>query len=94
MDNRLVDDWRLTNQDTYLHRRRLTLRKWWSHREGWGHDHCEFCGRHVSMPLATDDDDAVERGYVTDDNDHWICEECFADFRDRFYWEAADAETP
>ena len=24
--------------------------------------------------------------YVTDDFKHWICEECFNDFKDRFNW--------
>lgn len=30
-------------------------------------------------------DDEFDRGYVTADDDyHWICEQCFADFRKKF----------
>jgi hypothetical protein len=38
------------------------------------------------MPLSTDDPDVVERGYVTEDDYHWVCESCFGDFRERFAW--------
>ena len=30
-------------------------------------------------------DDEFDRGYVTADY-HWICEQCFADFRKKFNW--------
>jgi hypothetical protein len=82
-------DWRLIGQETYLHGARLTLRTWWPYRDGWDHDHCSFCQRHISVPLAADDPDAVERGYVTDDNYSWVCETCFVDFRERFAWSTA-----
>lgn len=80
------DDWRLMGQEKYLQGQRLTLRTWWPHRDGWDHDHCAFCQRHISVPLAGDDPDAVDRGYVTDDNYNWVCETCFGDFRERFAW--------
>jgi len=80
------DDWRLMGQEKYLQGRRLTLRTWWPYRDGWDHDHCSFCQRHISVPPATDDPDAVDRGYVTDDNYNWVCETCFDDFRDRLGW--------
>jgi hypothetical protein len=85
-DDRSVDDWRLTGQEAYLQGRQLTLRTWRPYRKGWDHDHCAFCWRHISVPLATDDQDAVERGYVTEDGYHWVCEPCFADFQARFQW--------
>lgn len=28
----------------------------------------------------------MDRGYVTEDDYHWVCEKCFADFRDQFGW--------
>ena len=62
------------------------MQQWRPYREGWHHDHCAFCQRHISLPLATDDVDAVDRGYATDDGYHWICESCFADFREQFGW--------
>ena len=57
-----------------------------AYRTGWDHDHCAFCWRHISIPLASDDQDAVEEGYATDDGCHWACEPCFADFQARFQW--------
>jgi hypothetical protein len=31
-----------------------------------------------------------QEGYVTEDNRHWICPPCFADFRDKFRWTVKD----
>ena len=73
-------------QEQYLQGQHLTLRTWWPYRDGWEHDHCSFCQRHISVPLAADDPDAVERGYVTNDNYRWVCESCFEDFQERFAW--------
>jgi len=42
--------------------------------------------RHIGVPLGSDDPDAVDRGYVTDDDNNWGCESCFGDFRERFEW--------
>jgi hypothetical protein len=77
-----MSDWRLMGQDRYLQGRHLVLQQWRPCRAEWDHDHCAFCQRHISLPLATDDDeDAVDRGYATDDGYDWICESCFADFK-------------
>ena len=84
------DDWRLMGQEQYLQGQHLTLRTWWPYRDGWDHDHCSFCQRHISVPLGIDDSDAVDRGHVTDDNYHWVCESCFEDFRQRFAWTTGD----
>jgi uncharacterized protein with PIN domain len=81
-----VDDWRLIGQETYLQGRSLTLKVWQPYREGWDHDHCDLCQRHISVPLASEDADAVDRGYVTADDYHWVCEKCFEDFRVEFGW--------
>jgi hypothetical protein len=83
-----MSDWRLMGQEGYLQGRHLVLQQWRPYREGWDHDHCAFCQRHISLPLGTDDEDAVDRGYATDDRYHWICESCFADFREQFGWTA------
>jgi len=85
-----MDDWRLTGQEMYLTGRRWTLRTWWPYRENWDHDHCDFCQRQISVPPALNDPEAVEQGYVSDDDYHWVCEDCFADFRDRFDWTVAN----
>lgn len=88
-DTRSVDDWRLMGQETFLQGAQLILQTWRPYRSGWDHDHCEFCSRHISVPLAVDDEDAVGRGYATPDGYHWICEPCFADFQAQFDWTVA-----
>lgn len=77
-------------QDRYLAGRAFRLKTWWPYREAWDHDHCEFCQRHISVPLAHDDDEAVEHGYVTDDGYHWVCEPCFVDFKDQMSFRIAE----
>lgn len=71
-------------QEKRLQDRSFSLRQWWLYREGWDHDHCEFCQRHISISIATDDEDGTDRGYVAEDNYCWVCESCFPDFRDQF----------
>ena len=48
-----------------------------SFREGWDHDHCEMCGAKFGRTKGD-----LRYGYVTSDDYHWVCETCFADFRD------------
>ena len=75
------DDWRRQGQERFLKGRRWTLRGYRPNREGWDHDHCELCGAKFS--LAEGD---LHQGYVTTDYYHWVCESCFADFRDEMEW--------
>ena len=45
----------------------------------------ETCSAKISSQASGDDE--FDRGYVTADDDyHWICEQCFADFREKFNW--------
>ena len=78
-------DWRLEGQElalsTALRGAQLALMIWVAH-DGRDHDHCEFCWARISdRPRAHTE---YDRGYVTTDKLRWICEPCFADFRDRF----------
>lgn len=43
------------------------------------HDHCDLCWEKAMTDINC-------TFYVTDDFKHWICEECFNDFKDRFNW--------
>lgn len=54
----------------------------------WDHDHCEFCGAKFMAPGQSEDPEVLTNGYVTvgSDADQWICETCFADFKDEFKW--------
>lgn len=74
-------DWRLQGQERFLKGVALQFRPYEQWREGWDHDHCEFCGAKFS--LSQND---IRAGYTTADMYHWICESCFADFKDMFEW--------
>lgn len=76
-----MTDWRLRGQERYLFGVTLSKSTYRQRCERWGHDHCEFCWRKFS---AREGD--LREGYSTQDEYHWICEQCFADFRDRFQW--------
>lgn len=77
----MEEDWRLQGQENYLQGVLLEKKQYQKYREGWDHDHCEFCGAKFS-----EKEKDLNEGYVTTDNYHWICEGCFADFKVRFQW--------
>jgi hypothetical protein len=80
-----VDDWRLQGQERYLRGRKLRWTLWSPYRPGSDHDHCEFCWSEFGS--AVSDHVEFNEGYVTsDDNYHWICPNCFKDFREGFEW--------
>ena len=75
-----MKDWRLQGQEKYLKNAVLERRKYQLYRQGWDHDHCEFCGVKFSLDAA----DALQIGYATSDSYRWICDTCFEDFKDMF----------
>lgn len=75
------DDWRRQGQERYLKGRRWALRTYRPYREGRDHDHCEFCGMKFSVAQGD-----LQRGDVTVENYHWVCEPCFADFKGEMEW--------
>lgn len=77
----MEDDWRLQGQEKYLQGATLqrTAYKKWS--ETWDHDHCEFCWAKFS-----ERENDLHEGYCTLDQRHWICDECFQDFKEKFEW--------
>jgi hypothetical protein len=78
------DDWRLQGQEGYLKGVTLHWSRWTIPKPDWDHDHCEFC-----WAKFMEDDrlpDVIHHGYTTPDRYHWICEQCFEDFKDRFEW--------
>lgn len=76
-------DWRLTNQEKYLKGVSLKLKQYKRYRDGWDHDHCEFCWKTFSESLS---EAVLNEGYATEDNYRWICTECFEYFKDLFGW--------
>lgn len=58
---------------------------------GWDHDHCAFCwAKFMPADAGSDDPKTLTSGYVTEGDD-WICDGCFADFRDEFGWTVLEA---
>lgn len=80
------EDWRLSDQETYLHGRKFRWAAWWPYRDGWDHDHCDFCFAEISAD-TTGHADFNEAWVTADDGYHWICPQCLEDFRTRFAFE-------
>ena len=56
--------------------------------ESWDHEHCSFCWAKFFT-----DDSSLHEGYCTTPNNergaHWICPQCYEDFKDMFGWKLA-----
>jgi len=76
-----MTDWRLQNQSSYLKGADLCFAVYQPYKEIWDHDHCEFC----NGKFAAAGGDFTE-GYKTMDSYHWICRQCFEDFKTEFDW--------
>jgi hypothetical protein len=69
-------------------------------RADWEHDHCAFCWRKlVEEGTPSDDPETQTQGYAAlgrgpqgEDDYHWVCDKCFADFRDRFGWTVVESQ--
>ena len=87
--NRIVladeTDWRLTGQEKYLSGASLCSRRFSRPVDG-DHAHCEFCWAKFMDEDHPADPEILHDGYVTGDSDRWVCDNCFADFRERFLW--------
>jgi hypothetical protein len=83
------DDWRRQGQERFLSGVNLVARAYRPYRSGWEHDHCEFCGAKFSCRGGD-----LQHGYSTEDGYHWICAQCFGDFRDEFGWQLVDDLSP
>ena len=81
MDN---NDWRLQGQENFLMGVTL-MRKKYAERStdtDTGHDHCEFCWATFSDTIPG----SLTEGYTTPNDYHWICDNCYLDFKERFKW--------
>lgn len=72
------NDWCITNQKNYLFKKNLKKGPFKPYREGWEHQHCAFCSERI--------DSSTNVAYSTEDGYHWICKECFRDFKTMFEW--------
>lgn len=88
----LPDDWRLHGQEKYLSKVDICF-KLYSERKNrpdWEHDHCEFCGE----TFSDTEPDSLIQGYATNDDYHWICENCYSDFKEMFQWNVIITKAP
>lgn len=78
-------DWRLQGQENYLKGISLSKQSYEKYREAWEHDHCEFCCAKFS-----ERPEDMHVGYATANRYHWVCLNCFLDFREMFQWIVVD----
>lgn len=83
------NDWRLTNQEHYLKNASLIRKQYKAPTPTWDHDHCSFCWDRFS-----EYDGSLHEGYCTTDENHWICDTCFEDFKDMFGFQVIDNPEP
>jgi hypothetical protein len=76
------DDWRLQGQERFLTGATLHWRAWHQPSPNWDHDHCVFCWAKFADRAAAAD--VLREGYTTDEECHWVCASCAADFAKRF----------
>lgn len=78
----MKDDWRLFDQMTYLYQKDLKYIRF-QESEMNDHEHCSFCWAKFS-----EDSEDLHYGYVAmyNDDDYWICETCYQDFKEMFEW--------
>jgi len=76
------DDWRRQGQERFLHGVKLIAKDYREFSVEWNHDHCEFCGGRFSLKEGD-----LHCGYCTVDEYHWICIQCFNDFKFEFAWQ-------
>lgn len=81
----LEGDWRYRGQDKWLAGKAFIRRPYSEYRPGCDHDHCEFCCKKFSLS-----NDYEQTGYSCDDNYHWVCDDCFQDFRGTFRWSVTE----
>ena len=79
-------DWRLQGQEAYLSGLEWEKRDYFQYREGWDHDHCEFCG--IKLAVGAKYDGSIAHGYTAREGYYCVCEQCFSDFKERFKWKA------
>lgn len=79
-----INDWRYTNQLTYLNNVNLKYSKFMKTKHN-DHEHCRFC-----WDKFLELDGYLHYGYHTLDGQHWICPKCYNDFKHMFNWIIVD----
>ena len=75
------DDWRITGQEGYLLNKQLQLITFDRSMCFEDHDQCDFCNK-----IFDKDPKHPLKAYYEPINKVWICQNCFDDFKEHFYW--------
>jgi len=73
------NDWRLQGQEEMLRNAKFRIETYVAPKITWDHDHCTFCW--VTFSEYEGD---LHKGYRETKDSHWVCEECFRDFKEMF----------
>ncbi|MBS6591680.1 MAG: hypothetical protein KH324_09310 [Ruminococcus sp.] len=76
-----MSDWRLNGQERYLYGVKLKHMNIKDKLNPSDHEHCEFCLEKISNYPNT-----IHDAYCTEDEYHWVCDNCYNDFKARFNW--------
>ena len=76
-----MSDWRLNGQEMYLYGVKLKHMNIKDKLNPSDHEHCEFCLEKISNYTNT-----IHDAYCTEDEYHWLCDNCYNDFKMRFNW--------
>lgn len=76
-----MSDWRLNGQERYLYGVKLKHMNIKDKLNLSDHEHCEFCFEKISNYPNT-----LYDAYCTEDEYHWVCDNCYNDFKMRFNW--------
>ena len=92
----------LARAKNYLQGAVLRWKKWKQESKGWDHDHCELCFKvftdikkytknlQKAQKEQQDNTKLLQEGYVTEDNLHWICKECYEKFKKEFQFKVVN----
>jgi len=69
-------------QENYLVGLAFKRMPWATADPDWDHDHCAFCWKKLWDRASNESEAAI--GYATEDEYSWICDVCFAAFKERF----------
>ena len=75
------DDWRIMGQEGYLLKKHLQHRRFDRELCIEDFDQCEFC-----WAVFDKDKTHPEKAYYEPINKRWICEQCYTDFKEYFFW--------
>lgn len=76
----ISQDWREQGQEKYLSGLLFQQETYHAYREGWGHDHCEFC----NVKFSNDITDCLTEGYSANHGYYWVCKQCMIDFKVKY----------